>query len=135
MWPSPAAGRGTDEVAVTDEHPEAAGKKTMSSEAGATNKPEPKVVEVKIEKVDEDYIEYLRKNPMKRPPTRTSPRHRETCRAADGAINKIVDLDEHMLEEYDTKGYAMVRVNGKKRLFRLPEGVEEDAVAVAEPGF
>ncbi|CAN6337807.1 unnamed protein product [Urochloa humidicola] len=55
--------------------------------------PEPKVVEVKIEK---------------------------SGRVTDASI-----LEEHILEQYDTKGYAMVRAeyldNGRKRFFRLPE--------------
>ncbi|CAN6373206.1 unnamed protein product [Urochloa humidicola] len=98
---------------------------------------EPKVVEVKIEKVDEDYIQYLRKNPTKRPPATRSlsyfkptPKILECWRVSDASVNKIIDLEEHILEQYDTKGYAMVRVeyldNGRQRLFRLPEGEEED---------
>ncbi|CAN6373217.1 unnamed protein product [Urochloa humidicola] len=109
----------------------------IESAARLEDKPkrEPLVVEVKIERVGEDYIQYLRKNPMRRPPSHSgsffeqSTRLRESCRVTDASINKIVDLKEHILEQYDTKGYAMVRVeyldNGRKRLFRLPE---EDTV-------
>ncbi|CAL4921607.1 unnamed protein product [Urochloa decumbens] len=102
-----------------------------SFEPAARVEREPKVVEVKIEKVEEDYIEYLRKNPMRRPRVRSprffkpSPRLLESLRVSDASINKLVDLEEHILEQYDTKGYAMVLAeyldNGRKRLFRLPE--------------
>ncbi|CAN6363551.1 unnamed protein product [Urochloa humidicola] len=98
---------------------------------GVYCEPEPKVVEVKIEKVGEDYIEYLRKNPMRRPSHRVPrffvrpPWIVESCRVTDASINKIVDLEEHILEQHDTKGYAMVLAeyldNGRKRFFRLPE--------------
>ncbi|CAN6373220.1 unnamed protein product [Urochloa humidicola] len=89
-----------------------------------------KVVEVKIEKVEEDYIQYLRTRPLKRPSPsegviRMLPHLRERILSVDAHANKIVDMHEDILRQYDTKGYAFVGVeyldDGTKRLFQIPE--------------
>ncbi|CAO2149883.1 unnamed protein product [Urochloa humidicola] len=97
-----------------------------------------KVVEVKIEKVTEDHIQHLRTRPMRRPTPIADKKIlkmcpddlelRERILVTDAHVNKVVDMQEDILRQYDTKGYAMVGVeyldNGMKRLFQIPE---EDA--------
>ncbi|CAN6363561.1 unnamed protein product [Urochloa humidicola] len=94
-------------------------------------KPEPKVVAVRTEKVDDYYIQYLLKNPMKRPKPLPKgllerfPDPPESLTADIAVINKVIDLDEYIVKQYYDKGHAIVRVeyldNGRKRLFMLPE--------------
>ncbi|CAL4979208.1 unnamed protein product [Urochloa decumbens] len=107
--------------------------------ARLNGKPDAKVVEVKIEKVEEDYIEFLRKNPMRRPtPTEDKiilkmypddTELRERIRVTDAHANKVADMHEDILRQYDAKGYALVGVeyldDGTKRLFQVPE--QQDA--------
>ncbi|RCV24232.1 hypothetical protein SETIT_5G068600v2 [Setaria italica] len=71
-------------------------------------KPEPAVISVGTERLGEDEIEIAACFPK-----------------AAAIVNKTVDLQEDILRQYETKGYALVRVerldNGLKRWFRLPE--------------
>ncbi|CAN6363557.1 unnamed protein product [Urochloa humidicola] len=92
-----------------------------------------KVVDVKIERVEEDYIQYLRTRPLRRPTPDKSilkmfpddPELRECIRVTNANANKIVDMHEKILKQYDTKGYTFVGVeyldDGMKRLFQIPE--------------
>ncbi|CAO2142536.1 unnamed protein product [Urochloa humidicola] len=98
----------------------------------AFTKPElPKVVAVTTERLDEEFIEWLQKNPIKRPVPRSDaileffPKQPESLAAAFAAINRAVDVREDIAKQYKEKGYAIVGVelldNGRKRLFSLPE--------------
>jgi hypothetical protein len=88
--------------------------------------PEPRVIAVRTERVEEDYIEYLCAHPMRGPTPLTEddlkkfPWMPEATRVADVHINKVVDLQEDILRRYDKKGYTLVRVehldNGMRRL-------------------
>ncbi|CAN6363563.1 unnamed protein product [Urochloa humidicola] len=101
--------------------------------ASASGIIEPAVVEVKIERVEEDYIQYLRTCPLRRPTPDKSilkmfpddPELQECIRVTDANANKIVDMHEDILKQYDSKGYAFVGVeyldDGMKRLFQIPE--------------
>nr|TKW12927.1 hypothetical protein SEVIR_5G067500v2 [Setaria viridis] len=102
-------------------------------------KPEPAVIAVGTERLGEDEIEYVRTHRMRRltpPPPPPPPPPDELIREffpgmaarfpkAAAIVNKTVDLQEDILRQYETKGYALVRVerldNGMKRWFRLPE--------------
>jgi hypothetical protein len=91
-----------------------------------------KLIAVTREKVEEDFIRYLRANPMRRPVPLTEeqlemfPWLPEATREADASLNETVDLFEYILKEHDEKGYALVGVerfdDGTKSFFRLPEG-------------
>uniref|UniRef100_K3XH40 Uncharacterized protein n=1 Tax=Setaria italica TaxID=4555 RepID=K3XH40_SETIT len=94
-------------------------------------KPEPAVISVGTERLGEDEIEYVRTHRMRRltPPDdlirEFFPRIAACFPKAAAIVNKTVDLQEDILRQYETKGYALVRVerldNGLKRWFRLPE--------------
>ncbi|CAN6363553.1 unnamed protein product [Urochloa humidicola] len=102
-------------------------------------KPKPKVVAIKTEMLCDDYVQWLRKNPIKRlKPLSESffkriPKEPESFTATSAMINKIVDVNEDILNQYDEKGYAIVGVevldNGRTRLCSLSE--EEKAAAAA----
>ncbi|CAM0146915.1 unnamed protein product [Urochloa decumbens] len=97
----------------------------------AARKPEPKVVAVRTELLGQDYIQYLLKNPSRRPKPLTKhfleryPNLPESITAGINMRNKMADFDEHIKHYYEEKGYAVVGVevldNGQKRLFRLSE--------------
>ncbi|RCV23478.1 hypothetical protein SETIT_5G009100v2 [Setaria italica] len=94
-------------------------------------KPEPAVIAVGTERLGEDEIEYVRTHRMRRltPPDELIreffPGMAARFPKAAAIVNKTVDLQEDILRQYETKGYALVRVerldNGMKRWFRLPE--------------
>jgi hypothetical protein len=89
-----------------------------------------KLIGVTREKVEEDFIQYLRTNPMRRPTPLTEeqlemfPWLPEATKEADASLNETVDLFEYILKEHDEKGYALVGVerfdDGTKSFFVSP---------------
>jgi hypothetical protein len=81
------------------------------------------VISAGIESLGDDEIEYVRTHRTRN--LESIPGFAKRCPTITALVKERVDLEEDILRQYDTKGYALAWVerldNGRKRVSHLPE--------------